>query len=84
MTRIILAGLLMVIAGGALSQMAQVQTPEQRISAVIGQIIIDNAKLGHEVEQLRLDIAHERARADAAERRVKELEAARRPEGEGP
>ena len=46
------------------------QTPEQRLAGVIGQIIVENAKLGYEIETLRQMLAAEKARADAAEQRL--------------
>lgn len=39
------------------------QTPEQRLAGVIGQIIVENSKLGYEIEVTRLQVqeANERA-----------------------
>jgi regulator of replication initiation timing len=48
-----------------------IATMEQRLAGVIGQIIVENAALGAEVERLRLELAREKARADTAEQSLK-------------
>ena len=56
-------------------QNTEVMSIEQRLAAVIGQIIVDNAKLGAEVDRLRLEVIRERKRAEAAEKLINEIEA---------
>ena len=51
-----------------------IQSPEVRLAGVIGQIVVENAKLGYEIEVLRRSVAAEQARAAAAERRIADLE----------
>ncbi len=48
-----------------------IATADQRLAGFIGQIIVENAKLAAEVEQLRLDLVKEQERAGAAEHRLK-------------
>ncbi len=43
---------------------------EQRLAGVIGQVIVENAMLGAEVERLRLELAKEQERANAAEQKL--------------
>lgn len=61
------------MAPGVLTAVQGVQSANQRLAGVIGQIIVENAALGTEVETLRVVVAAERARADAAEKRVSEM-----------
>ena len=50
-------------------------SPAQRIGVVLGQVILENANLGYEVECLRIGFAIEKGRADGLEPRVAEAEA---------
>ncbi len=45
-------------------------TVEQRLAGVIGQIIVENAMLGAEVERLRLELVKEQERANVAEQKL--------------
>ncbi len=47
-----------------------ITTMEQRLAGVIGQIIVENATLGAEVERLRLEFAKEQERANVAEQKL--------------
>ncbi len=46
-------------------------TVEQRLAGLIGQIIVENAILGAEVERLRLELAKEQERANTAEHKLR-------------
>ncbi len=47
-----------------------ISTMEQRLAGVIGQIIVENAMLGVEVERLRLELVKEQERANVAEQKL--------------
>lgn len=53
-----------------------VSTPEQRLAGVIGQIIVENAKLGYEVEVLRQSLAESQSKIRELTQCVHALEAA--------
>jgi len=48
---------------------------EQRLAGVIGQIVVENAKLGAAVDRLQAELQQTRARAEAAERIIRDIEA---------
>lgn len=49
-------------------------TAYEKLAGVVGQIIVENAKLGEVIETLRAQLASETARANTAELRLKDIE----------